>query len=86
LECQEDLLVKENKTFVKLKDAFVLEVEKCKNLTTELNACNDLISCLKTENISLITKIEELKLAMFLHLPLSMLLFALDVEILMLML
>jgi hypothetical protein len=28
LECQEDLLVKENKKFVKLKDAFVLEVEK----------------------------------------------------------
>jgi hypothetical protein len=30
LECQEDLLVKENKKFVKLKDAFALEVEKCK--------------------------------------------------------
>jgi hypothetical protein len=28
LECQEDLLVKENKKFVKLKDAFALEVEK----------------------------------------------------------
>jgi hypothetical protein len=32
LECQEDLLVKENKKFVKLKDAFALEVEKCKKL------------------------------------------------------
>jgi hypothetical protein len=32
LECQEDLLVKENKKFVKLKDAFALEVEKCKIL------------------------------------------------------
>jgi hypothetical protein len=30
LECQEDLLVKENKKIVKLKDAFALEVEKCK--------------------------------------------------------
>jgi hypothetical protein len=36
LECQEDLLVKENKIFVKLKDAFALEVEKCKNLTKEI--------------------------------------------------
>jgi hypothetical protein len=29
LECQEDLLIK-NKKYVKLKDAFALEVEKCK--------------------------------------------------------
>jgi hypothetical protein len=29
LECQKDLLVKENKKFVKLKDAYALEVEKC---------------------------------------------------------
>jgi hypothetical protein len=47
LECQEDLLVKENKKFVKLKDAFALEVEKCKNLTKELKTSNDSISCLK---------------------------------------
>jgi hypothetical protein len=40
--------------------SFVLEVEKCKNLTKELNTCNDSISCLKTENVSLIAKIEEL--------------------------
>jgi chromosome segregation ATPase len=60
LECQEDLLVKENKKFVKLKVAFALEVEKCKNLTEELNTCNDSISCLRTENVSLIAKIEEL--------------------------
>jgi hypothetical protein len=60
LECQEDLLVKENKKFVKRKDAFALEVEKCKNLTKELNTSNDSISCLRTENVSLIAKIEEL--------------------------
>jgi hypothetical protein len=30
LECQEDLLVKENKKFVKLKDAYALEVENAK--------------------------------------------------------
>jgi hypothetical protein len=62
LECQEDLLIKENKKIVKLKDDFALEVEKCKkkNLTKELNICDDSISCLKTENFSLIAKIEEL--------------------------
>jgi hypothetical protein len=32
LECQEDLLVKENKKIVKLKYAFALEVEKYKKL------------------------------------------------------
>jgi hypothetical protein len=31
LEYQEDLLVKENKKFVKLKEAYALEVEKCQN-------------------------------------------------------
>jgi hypothetical protein len=43
-----------------LKDAFALEVKKCKNLTKELNTSNDSISYLKTENVSLIAKIEEL--------------------------
>jgi hypothetical protein len=52
LECQEDLLVKENKKFVKLKDAYALAVEKCENLSKELNICNDSISCLRTENDS----------------------------------
>jgi hypothetical protein len=32
LECQEDLLVKENKKYVKLKDAYALEVEKMSKL------------------------------------------------------
>ena len=59
------MLVKENKKFVKLKDAFALEVEKCKNLTKELNACNDSFSCLRTENVSLIAKIEELNACNF---------------------
>jgi hypothetical protein len=60
LECQEDLLVKENKKFVKLKDVYALEVEKCENLSKELIICNDSISCLRTENANLIAKIEEL--------------------------
>jgi serine phosphatase RsbU (regulator of sigma subunit) len=60
LECQEDLLVKENKKFVKLKNAYALEVEKCENLSRELSTCNDSISCFINENASLNAKIEEL--------------------------
>jgi hypothetical protein len=60
LECQEDLLVKENKKFVKLKNAYALEVEKCENLSKELNMCNDSISCLRIENDNLTDEIEEL--------------------------
>jgi hypothetical protein len=60
LECQEDLLVKENKEFVKLKNAYAQEVEKCKNLSKELSICSDSISCLGTENDNLTAKIEEL--------------------------
>jgi hypothetical protein len=60
LECQEDMLVKENKKFVKVKDAYALEVENCEILSKELNISNDSISCLITENVSLIARIEEL--------------------------
>jgi hypothetical protein len=60
LESQDDLLVKENKKYVKLKNAYALEVEKYENLSKDLNICNDSISCLRTENASLIAKIEEL--------------------------
>jgi hypothetical protein len=60
LECQEDLLVKESKKFVKLKDAYALEVEKCENLSKELSVCNDSIYCLITESASLFAKIEKL--------------------------
>jgi chromosome segregation ATPase len=60
LECQEDLLVKENKKFVKLKNAYALEVEKCENLSKELSICNDSISCLRTENDKLNSEIERL--------------------------
>jgi hypothetical protein len=57
LECQEDLLVKENKKIVKLENAYALEVEKCENLSKELSMCNDSISSLRIENDNLITKI-----------------------------
>jgi hypothetical protein len=87
LECQEDLLDKENKKFVKRKYAYALEVEKYENLSRELNICNDSISCLITENVSLIAKIKELNACKpSKHLLLSMLPFALDVEMLMLVL
>jgi hypothetical protein len=60
LECQEDLLVKENKKFVKLKNADAQEIEKCENLSKELSICHDSISSLRTENASLVSKIEKL--------------------------
>jgi hypothetical protein len=43
-----------------LKNAYALEVEKCENLSKELNICNDSISYLRTKNASLNPKIEEL--------------------------
>jgi hypothetical protein len=46
--------------FVKLKNAYALEVEKCENLSKELSMCNDSISCLRIENDDLIAKIKEL--------------------------
>jgi hypothetical protein len=60
LESQEDFLVKENKKFVKLKNAYAQEVEKCENVSKELSICHDLISSLRTENASLVSKIEKL--------------------------
>jgi hypothetical protein len=43
-----------------LKNAYALEVEKCENLSKELDICNDSISYLRTKNASLNAKIEEL--------------------------
>jgi chromosome segregation ATPase len=60
LESQEDFLVKENKKFVKLKNAYAQEVEKCENLSNELSICYDSISSLRTKNASLVSKIEKL--------------------------
>jgi serine phosphatase RsbU (regulator of sigma subunit) len=60
LECQEDLLVKENKKFVKLKNVYALEVEKCENLSKELSICNNSIFYLRDENASLVSKIEKM--------------------------
>jgi hypothetical protein len=60
LECQEDLLVKENKKFVKLKNAYAQKVEKCENLSKELSICHNSISSLKTQNDNLVSKIEKL--------------------------
>jgi prefoldin subunit 5 len=60
LESQEDFLIKEYKNFVKLKNAYAQEVEKCENLTKELSICHDSISSLRTENASLVSKVKEL--------------------------
>jgi hypothetical protein len=60
LDSQEDFLIKENKKFVKLKNAYAQEVEKCENLTKELSICHDSISSLRNKNASLVSKVKEL--------------------------
>jgi hypothetical protein len=60
LDSQEDFLIKENKKFVKLKNAYAQEVEKCENLSKELSICHDSISSLRNENASLVSKVKDL--------------------------
>jgi hypothetical protein len=60
LDSQEKFLIKENKKHVKVKNAYAQEVEKCENLTKELSICLDSIANLRTENASLIAKVEKL--------------------------
>jgi hypothetical protein len=69
---------------VKLKNTYALEVEKCENLFKELSMCNDSISSLRIENDNLIAKIEELNDCKPSTSIVSMSLFVLDVEMLML--
>jgi hypothetical protein len=58
LDSQEEFLIKENKEHVKVKNAYAQEIEKCEKLTNELSICHDTISNLRTENVSLIAKVE----------------------------
>jgi chromosome segregation ATPase len=60
LDSQEDFLIKENKNFVKLKNAYAQEVENYENLSKELSICHDSISSLRNENASLVSKVKEL--------------------------
>jgi chromosome segregation ATPase len=60
LDSQEEFLIKENKTHVKVKNAYAQEVEKCENLTKELSICHDSITNLRNENASLNAKIDKL--------------------------
>jgi ubiquinone biosynthesis protein UbiJ len=60
LDSQEEFLIKENKRHVKVKNAYAQEVEKCEKLSKELSICHDTISNLRTENASLIAKVEKL--------------------------
>jgi ubiquinone biosynthesis protein UbiJ len=60
LDSQEEFLIKENKRHVKVKNAYAQEIEKCENLTKELSICHDTISNIRTENASLITKVEKI--------------------------
>jgi SMC interacting uncharacterized protein involved in chromosome segregation len=43
-----------------LKNAYAQELEKYENLSKELSICHDSISSLRTENASLVSKIEKL--------------------------
>jgi hypothetical protein len=72
LDSQEDFLIKENKKFVKLKNAYAQEVEKCENLSKELSICHDSISSLRNENASLVSKIKELNVCKILFPVLEM--------------
>jgi hypothetical protein len=58
LDSQEEFIIKENKNHVKVKNAYAQKVEKNENLTKELSICHDTISNLRTENDSLIAKVE----------------------------
>jgi chromosome segregation ATPase len=60
LDNQEEILIKENKRHVKVKNAYAQEVEKNENLTKELSICHDTISNLRTENASLNAKVEKI--------------------------
>jgi prefoldin subunit 5 len=60
VDSQEEFLIKENKRHVKLKNAYVQKVGKCEKLSKELSICHDTISNLRTENASLIAKVEKL--------------------------
>jgi uncharacterized protein YlxW (UPF0749 family) len=60
LDSQEDFLIKENKKFVKLKNAYAQEVKKYENLTKELSTCHNSVSNLRNENASLVSKVKEL--------------------------
>jgi chromosome segregation ATPase len=62
LDSQEEFLIKENKKYVKLKNVYAQEVEKCENLTKELSICHDSISSIRNENASLISKVKELNI------------------------
>jgi hypothetical protein len=52
-------LLRKTKKHVKVKNAYAQEIEKCENLTKELSMCHDTISNLRTENVSLIAKVEK---------------------------
>jgi hypothetical protein len=59
LDSQEEFLIEENKTHVKVKNAYAQEVEKNENLSKELSICNDTVSNLRNENASLIAKVKK---------------------------
>jgi hypothetical protein len=58
LDSQEDFLIKENKKYVKVKNAYALEVEKCEKLSSELSTCHETIDNLRNKNANLLAKVD----------------------------
>jgi hypothetical protein len=59
LDSQEEFLIKENKKYVKVKNAYAQKIEKCEKLTSELSICHDTISNLRIEIAKLIATVEK---------------------------
>jgi DNA repair exonuclease SbcCD ATPase subunit len=52
-------LLRKTKKHVEVKNAYAQEIEKCEKLSRELSICHDTISNLRSENVSLIAKVEK---------------------------
>jgi hypothetical protein len=70
LDSQEEFLIKENKTHVKVKNAYAQEIEKCEKLTSELSTCHDTIPTLEMRMLIYLIR---LKNQMFVMIQLSIL-------------
>jgi hypothetical protein len=58
LEKQEDILYEEHDKFVNVQKSLVLEVKRNEMLSSELSACHETVSSLKTINDNLNAKLE----------------------------
>jgi vacuolar-type H+-ATPase subunit H len=59
LEKQEDILYKEHDKFVSVQKSLALEIKRNEMLSSELSACHETVSSLKSVNDDLNAKLEE---------------------------